>query len=70
MKKQKLRPLGEITNDLEQLYEELIDGHDLQFHEILGLLVFWAQVHRPDCFEIFTKDGSSPVLKYGHKDNV
>lgn len=60
-----MRKLGDITTDLEKLYEEMIDGHDMQFHEILAILDYWCRVHRPDAFEFYTEDGSSPVLTYG-----
>lgn len=64
-KVKQIRPLGEITGDLELLYEEMIDEHDLQVHEILGLFFFWCQVHRPDAFETYVSDGSSPEIFYG-----
>lgn len=39
----KLRPLGNITSDLEKLLEELVDEHDLQTGEILALIYYWIQ---------------------------
>jgi len=64
-KVKQIRPMGEITGDLEKLYEEMIDEHDLQLHEILGLLVLWCQVHRPDAIEKYVADGTSPTIFYG-----
>ena len=64
----KLRPLGQITSDLEKLYEELIDEHDLQMHEILGLFYFWCMSHRPGAIERYVEDGSSPIIKYGPRE--
>lgn len=60
-----IRPLGEITSDLETLYEEMIDDHGLQEHEILGLLHLWIMVHRPDAIERYVADESRPELFYG-----
>lgn len=62
--KKKLRPVGHITLDLEKLYFELFTDHELQFHEVLGLLHAWAQVHHPECFETYL-NGSKPELYYG-----
>lgn len=67
--KSKLRPLGKITTDLEPLLYELVEGHELQLHEVFGILHAWASVHYPNSIEIYL-DNSSPVLKgvnYGPK---
>jgi len=66
MSKVKLRPVGQITTDLEKLYFELCVDHELQVHEVIGLFFLWAQVHCPGAFEKYT-DGSSPELYYGPK---
>ena len=65
----KLRPLGDITQDLEPLLFEMVEKHDLQTHEILAIIKGWIDVHYPDANEEYL-DGSSPVLKgikYGPK---
>lgn len=64
-KVKQIRPLGEITADLEKLYEEMVDDHDLQEHEVLGLLHLWFMVHRPEAIEQYVSDGSRPELFYG-----
>lgn len=62
----KLRPLGNITDDMEELLYELMDEHGLQFHEVIGIVYAWTQVHYPSAFEVY-EDGSSPILTYGPK---
>ena len=64
----KLRPLGNITADLEKLLDEMYLGHDMQLHEVLGILVQTTQTHYPESIEEYT-DGTKPVLYYGHKEN-
>lgn len=61
----KLRRLGDITSDLEKLLLELHVDHDMQHHEVLGLIHAWQMVHVPGQVEVYTKDGSSPVYYYG-----
>lgn len=67
MKKNKLRPLGQITDDLEPLICELIDQHKLQMHEVLALIHGYIQCHFPEAIEIYEDDGSNPVFRYGPK---
>ena len=71
-KKKKLRPLGDITSDLEPLYFEMILEHKMQDHEIIGHFLQWRQTH-----VILTKesreqyeDGTYPVMYYGHQDGI
>jgi hypothetical protein len=66
MEKQKLRKLGDIMCDMEELLFELLLDHDMQHGEVLYLINGWQQVHVPDCVETYEKDGSHPVL-YGPK---
>lgn len=63
----KLRPLGQITTQLEPLLEEMTDAHELQAHEILGIIFLWLQVHRPDAIETYL-DGTNPAFRYGPAD--
>ncbi len=62
----KLRPVGKILLEMEPLLEELTDNHDLQRGEILGLVLSWLDIHRPDCVEIY-QDGRVPNYYYGPK---
>lgn len=68
-KKKKLRPLGEITTDLEPLWFELVREHRLQNHEIIGLFLQWRQTHNLESQEVYV-DGTTPVLYYGHKKGL
>lgn len=61
----KLRPVGQITADLEVHLLELAYGHELQWHEILSLVHGWLMVHHPSGQEVYDSDGSSPVFQYG-----
>lgn len=69
MSKKKLRPLGDVTQDLEPLLFELVD-HDLQKGEILALVSAWIDIHSPSSIEVYTEDDSSPVFYYGHKEGL
>lgn len=62
--KKKLRPVGQITADLEKLLFELHIDHDMQHGEVLYLINGWQKIHVPDQIETYTKDGTHPVL-YG-----
>jgi hypothetical protein len=61
--KNKLRPLGQITDDIEVIMEELVEQHKLQMGEILYLIYCYLRIHYPDCIEEF-KDGTHPIFKY------
>jgi hypothetical protein len=62
-----LRPLGEITDDLEILLCEMTDSHKMQFHEIMYLVYSYLEVHCQHAKEIYVEDGSSPIFYYGPK---
>jgi hypothetical protein len=62
-----IRPLGKILLDIEPLLEEMVDGHDLQWSDVLALVHVWLEVHRPAAQEEYL-DGTTPVFKYGPKD--
>jgi hypothetical protein len=68
MAKKKIRPLGKITSDLEPLWFEMLVDHDMQRHEVVGLFLQWAQTHTLGLEHY--KDGTVPVLYYGHKDGL
>ena len=63
-----LRPLGKITSDLELLIEEMIEGHDMQWNEVLFIIYGYLMVHYPDAQETYL-DGSHPEFYYGEKQN-
>ena len=65
-----MRRLGDITLDMEPLITELIDDHDLQYADVLGIVYLYLQVHFPGAREIYTEDGTSPVLYYGPQKGV
>lgn len=54
---------------MEPLLEELVDDHDLQWYDVLFLVLGWLMVHRPHAQEEY-KDGSKPVFYYGHKERL
>jgi hypothetical protein len=60
--KKKIRPMGQITQDIELLLEELVDLHELQVGEILYQIWAWLVIHRPDAIEEYVEDGSNPIF--------
>jgi len=64
-----MRKVGDITLDIEEYLEEMIDEHELQKGEILALISIWIDIHRPNCKEVYTR-GGSPVFYYGHKEGL
>lgn len=72
MAKKKLRPLGDIMLDFEKLREEMIEGHDLQWGDVLGLVFSDLTVHAPQAKEEYTKatGGGHPVFYYGPKEGL
>jgi hypothetical protein len=64
--KTKLRPLGQVTADMELLLQEMTDAHELQYGEIIALIFSWLEIHAPHAKEVYTEDGSSPSLIYRH----
>lgn len=63
----KLRPLGDVTQDLETVLEEMCFEHDMQWAEVLNLVHGWLQVHAPSQQEVYEADNSSPIFYYGAK---
>jgi hypothetical protein len=68
MARKKLRKLGQITGDLENLILELVVDHDCQWGEVLGIVKTYMEIHCPDAQEHYT-DGTRPVYYYGHKES-
>lgn len=62
-KKKKLRKVGDIMLDMEELLLELHEGHDMQHGEVLYLINGWQKIHVPKQIETY-EDGGHPVL-YG-----
>lgn len=63
----KLRKLGDIMLDMEQLLNELTDDdkHALQWNEALSLVHGWLSVHAPHAQETYIDDNSHPEFYYG-----
>ena len=64
----KLRKLGDIMIDMEELLFELHCDHDLQHGEVLALVNAWQNIHVPESKEEYT-EGGSPEFYYGPKNN-
>ncbi len=63
----KIRPLGDVTSDLEPLLLEMVGDHDLQHGEILNIIRGYLEIHCPGALEKYT-DGTVPVFFYGHEE--
>ena len=68
MAKKKLRPMGEILLDLEEIIMEMCDneGHDLQWGDVLNLVRGYMEVHLPGAQEEYI-EGGNPEFYYGPK---
>lgn len=64
-----MRALGEVLLNLETTLEEMVDDHDLQWGDVLGLVAVWLQIHRPNAQEVYL-DGSHPIFNYGPGDET
>ena len=56
----KLRKLGEITDDMEQYLFEMVEQHELQRHEVLGIIDYWIRYHYPDAIEVYEEQSDGP----------
>ena len=65
--KKKLRPLGHILLDVEELILEM-NEHDLQWGDYFGLLKSYLEIHLPDAQEKYV-DGGFPEFYYGPRRN-
>lgn len=65
--KKKIRPLGNITSDLEPLLLEMAYEHDLQHGEILNIVRGYLEIHCPGAKEEFV-DGDEIVFYYGSRE--
>lgn len=68
-KKTKKQSIGDILVDLETILDKMCD-EGLQLGDILALVYQQIHTHRQDAVEVYVDDNSSPVLKYGHKDQI
>ena len=59
------KTLGKLMMELESILDQMIDQHELQSGDILNLVHGHLVSHRPDAFEQYIDDGSSPVFYYG-----
>ena len=63
-KKPKLRPLGDITADMEPLLLEMTEAHGLQQGEVEALVHCYLEIHCQDSKEEYL-DGTHPERYYG-----
>ena len=61
------KSIGKLMLELEVLLDQMIDEHELQAGDILNLVHGHLVSHRPDAFEQYIDDGTSPVFYYGPK---
>lgn len=59
-----MRKMGNILLDMEKLLDEMVDDHDLQWSDVLGLVYAWLMAHRPDAREEYV-DGDKSEYYYG-----
>lgn len=64
MKKKKLRPLGDITQDMEPLLQEMLFDHQMQWGEVLNLIRGYMEIHAPAQQENYLS-GGNPMFYYG-----
>lgn len=69
MARKDIQPLGELTQELENVIQKMIDQHDLQNGEIDGILHTYLEIHYPLNKEPYV-DGTQPVRYYGHIDGL
>lgn len=65
----KKRKYGDILLDLEKLYDEAIDNHEVQWADLIGHCYVHLMVHRPDAKEKYV-DGDEIVFYYGSREGL
>jgi hypothetical protein len=55
--------MGDILLDMEPLIQEMMDDHDLQHGDFIGLMDHYLLIHYPNHKEQYA-DGTVPVLSY------
>ena len=63
MANKKLRPLGDVTMDMEPLLFEMSIDHDLQHGEVLAKIYSWLKIHVPNQGEEYMSGGSPDLPK-------
>lgn len=63
----KLRKMGDIMFDVEDIIQEMVYEHGMQAYEIMGLIYSYIQSHAPEAIEEY-EDGTNPVYFYGPKE--
>lgn len=61
----KLRPFGDVISDLENVIQEMVSRHDLQWGDILNIVHGYLCVHNPEAQEEYTDGSGSPMFYYG-----
>jgi hypothetical protein len=69
MVKKKIQPLGDLTQELEDVIAKFMDQHDLQHGEMEDIVMGYLERHYPGAREEYT-DGTVPVRYYGHIDGL
>lgn len=64
MSKHKLRPMGDITADLEEIMLEMVERQGLQWGEVLAIVHGYLAVHCPEAQEQY-HEGGAPEFYYG-----
>jgi hypothetical protein len=65
----KLRKMGDIMHDMEDLLLEMTCNHDMQWYEVLNLVKGHLEVHCPHAQEEYV-EGGHPVFFYGPAEKV
>lgn len=66
----RIRPLGDITGDMEPLLLSMVYDHRMQAGEILNLIRGYLEIHCPECFEEYEDGSGRPVFYYGPKEGL
>lgn len=61
--KKTIRPMGQITEDLEKILIEMCDDHELQSYEIHGIIDHWFPIHFESAIPTY-EDGTQPALSW------
>ena len=64
-----VQPMGQLTQELEDVVSKMIDQHALQNGEVMNILHGYLQVHYPKNHEPYV-DGTHPFYFYGHADGL
>lgn len=64
---ERLRPLGVVLIDLEDVIQEMVGAHELQWGDVLHIVHGYLCVHNPEAQEEYTDGSGSPIFYYGVK---